>query len=194
MTGEWCYWNEYFSKEKCKLILDEVLKMEPKDSQIGVGGGQMGTDTKIRKSKVRFIEDTNPDFQWLFDDLWKLGMRCNKDFFNFHLTNLSFIQIAEYDESYEGEYKSHQDVFWITDDPRHRKLTCVVQLTDPSEYEGGDFKMSGLNSYPSEQQETEMKKLGSAIVFPSFVYHQANPVTKGTRYSLAAWFEGPKWV
>jgi hypothetical protein len=23
--------------------------------------------------------------------------------------------------------------------------------------------------------------------------HQANPVTKGTRYSLTAWFDGPKW-
>jgi hypothetical protein len=23
--------------------------------------------------------------------------------------------------------------------------------------------------------------------------HKAEPVTRGTRYSLAAWFDGPKW-
>ena len=193
MTGEWCYWNEYLSNDKCKFILDEGLKIEPQESQVGVDG-VIGIDRKIRKSKVRFINDSNTKFEWLFDDIWKLGIRTNKDFFNFHITNLSFIQLAEYDSSYEGEYKSHQDVFWINNDTRHRKLTCVIQLSDPSEYEGGDFKMSNLSSYPSEDDEIKMKKQGSAIILPSFVYHQANPVTKGTRYSLAAWFEGPKWV
>jgi PKHD-type hydroxylase len=34
---------------------------------------------------------------------------------------------------------------------------------------------------------------GTAFFFPSFLEHQATMVTKGTRYSLACWFDGPKW-
>ena len=34
-----------------------------------------------------------------------------------------------------------------------------------------------------------MKK-GDIIVFPSFVHHKVNPVTKGTRYSAVQWWCG----
>ena len=37
----------------------------------------------------------------------------------------------------------------------------------------------------------DFKNAGSVIVFPSFMEHQVTPVTKGTRYSLVAWFVGP---
>lgn len=194
MKGEWCYWNQYFSKEKCELILREGLKIPAKDAGLGVAGMTESTNNEVRRSKTRFIQKTDTQFEWLFDDLWKLAMRCNHDFFNFHVTNLSYIQLAEYDEAYQGEYKMHQDVFWINNDAYHRKLTCVVQLTDPSEYEGGNFEMYGLTNYPDAQQLAEMKNLGSAILIPSFINHAALPVTKGRRYSLAIWFEGPKWV
>jgi PKHD-type hydroxylase len=194
MKGEWCYWNRYFSKEKCELILKDGLKITPKDAALGVSGMSETSDNTVRRSKTRFILKSDTHFEWLFDDLWKLAMRCNHDFFSFHVTNLSYIQLAEYDESYQGEYKMHQDVFWINNDQYHRKLTCVVQLTDPSEYEGGDFQMYGLTNPPAPEQLMEMKNLGSAILIPSFINHAALPVTKGCRYSLAIWFEGPKWV
>jgi len=144
-----------------------------------------------RKSKIRFIQQANhPQFQWLFDELWKIGSQANRDWFNFHITNLSFIQLAEYDESYQGEYKKHHDVFYINNDKYHRKLTCVVQLTNPATYEGGDFEMYDLNEYPNKE---DLRTQGTAIFLPSFITHAALPVTKGTRYSLAVWFEGGKW-
>jgi predicted 2-oxoglutarate/Fe(II)-dependent dioxygenase YbiX len=120
-----------------------------------------------------------------------MGMQANRDWFNFHITNLSFIQLAEYDESYQGEYKKHHDVFWVNNDSYHRKLTCVIQLNDPSTYEGGDFEMYDLNEYPDKK---ELRTQGTAIFLPSFITHAALPVTKGKRYSLAVWYEGPKWV
>ena len=54
-----------------------------------------------------------------------------------------------------------------------------------------DFEMFDLTEYPNAQ---EVRAQGSTIFLPSFVPHQAHPVTKGKRYSLAVWFEGPKWV
>ena len=192
MKGEWCYFRNYFTPEQCAKILSDGLELPAQDAKLGVAGMSEYSNDEYRKSKIRFIQQANhPQFQWLFDELWKMGMQANRDWFNFHITNLSFVQLAEYDESYSGEYKKHHDVFWINNDNYHRKLTCVIQLTDPATYEGGDFEMYDLNEYPNKQ---EMRTQGTAIFLPSFINHAALPVTKGTRYSLAVWFEGPKFV
>jgi len=190
MKGEWCYFKNYFTKETCDKILEIGLKIKPKESEIGVEGNNLGTDTKIRRSKVRFIQSDNIEFQGLFDEVWKIGTTANRDWFNFHITNLSFMQLAEYDESYQGEYKKHHDVFWINNNKYHRKMSCVIQLSDPASYEGGDLELYDISDYPNK---AEIKERGSVIFFPSFVTHAALPVTKGTRYSLTAWFEGNKW-
>ncbi len=192
MRGEWCYFKSHFTPEQCSKILEDGLKLPAQDAKLGVAGMSEHDPGDYRKSKIRFIQQANhPQFQWLFDELWLMGMQANRDWFNFHITNLSFIQLAEYDESYSGEYKKHHDVFWVNNDNYHRKLTCVIQLTDPSTYEGGDFEMYELNEYPNKD---ELRTQGTAIFLPSFINHAALPVTKGTRYSLAVWFEGPKWV
>jgi PKHD-type hydroxylase len=191
MRGEWCYFNNYFDRETCQKILDLGLQLPAEDAKLGVAGMSDYSNDNYRKSKIRFIQSNNPDFTWLFDELWKMGMQANRDWFNFHITNLSYIQLAEYDESYSGEYKKHHDVFWVNNDNYHRKLTCVIQLTDPSEYEGGDFEMYDLNQYPDKET---IRQQGTAIFLPSFIPHAALPVTRGKRYSLAIWFEGPKWV
>lgn len=72
----------------------------------------------------------------------------------------------------------------------HRKLSCVIQLSDPATYEGGDLTFEHVAQYPNAE---EMRQQGTAIFFPSFVRHAALPVTSGKRYSIAAWFDGPKW-
>jgi predicted 2-oxoglutarate/Fe(II)-dependent dioxygenase YbiX len=41
--------------------------------------------------------------------------------------------------------------------------------------------------------DPDVKEQGTFAFFPSMMRHRANPVTRGTRYSIAAWFEGPKW-
>jgi PKHD-type hydroxylase len=191
MNGEWCYFRSYFTPGVCKYILDLGLKLPAQDATLGVAGENQ--DNSYRRSKIRFIQKDNPDFQFLFDELWKMARLANNDWFNFHLSDITYLQLAEYDSSYIGEYKKHHDVFWMNNDPKlHRKLTCVLQLTDPSEYEGGDFELYDLTSgqYPNKQ---EIKEQGTAVFIPSFITHAALPVTKGTRYSIAAWFDGPKW-
>ena len=35
------------------------------------------------------------------------------------------------------------------------------------------------------------REQGSIIIFPSFVYHQVTPVTRGLRQSLVGWIAGP---
>ena len=74
-------------------------------------------------------------------------------------------------------------------------MTC--QLTDGSEYEGGELEFDYRDYEPHTRKEDKhLKKCkeilpkGSIIVFPSFVWHRVKPVTKGIRYSLVAWHLG----
>jgi PKHD-type hydroxylase len=189
MKGEWCYFRGHFTPEQCNKILEDGLKLNSRKANLGVSG-ENSNDT-IRRSDVRFLLKSDPTFDWLYDDVWKMAVSANNDWFNFHLSKVDYIQLAEYSDTIQGEYKRHHDVFWMNDDPfYHRKLTCVIQLTDPSTYEGGDLELFELNEYPNSQ---DMRTQGTAIFFPSFIPHAALPVTKGTRHSLAIWFDGPKW-
>jgi hypothetical protein len=63
-------------------------------------------------------------------------------------------------------------------------MTC--QLTDGSEYTGGELEFDFRNYDPHMREEAkhlkqakEILPKGSIIVFPSFVWHRVKPVTKG---------------
>jgi PKHD-type hydroxylase len=199
MKGEWCYWNYAFTVEECNQIIELCKNLPEQLATIGINSQipqdlQKLTDA-YRKSIVRWIDNTtNPEFDWVYDKIWNVTNRTNRDWFHFNITTLPPMQFTEYDENYKGEYKMHQDVFWLTNTNRHRKLSTIIQLTDESSYVGGDLKFHQLTgSLPTEQDYANMRKIGTAITFPSFINHQLEPVTKGTRYSLVAWFEGPKF-
>lgn len=189
MNGEWCYYKSHFTSEECNLILQDSSILHTQDAKLGVDGSSDYQD--YRKSKTKFIKKQDQQFQWLFDRMWKLAIESNDIWFNFHISKMDYIQLAEYDSAYKGEYKKHHDVFWMNNDPiYHRKLTAIIQLTDPTSYDGGNFEMCNVSEHPNSD---EVRAQGTVFFFPSFLEHQATPVTSGVRYSLACWFDGPKW-
>lgn len=189
MNGEWAYYRSHFTPEECQKILNDSASVPSQKANMGVDG-RIGDD--YRRSEIKFLLKTNSDYNWLYDKIWKMLIEVNPQWFNFHVTKVDYIQLAEYSEKDNGEYKRHHDVFWMNGDPNfHRKLTCVIQLTDPSTYEGGELELYNLSQNSPNAEDLRMQ--GTAIFFPSFIEHAALPVTKGTRHSLAVWFDGPKW-
>ena len=67
-----------------------------------------------------------------------------------------------------------------------RKLSLVVQLSDPFEYEGGNLQIK-----TGQEEQNVRKQRGLIVAFPSYVLHQVTPVTTGSRQSLVAWVSGP---
>ena len=65
----------------------------------------------------------------------------------------------------------------------------ALLLNDPSEFEGGKFK---IKTNSDSEQELELKK-GRAWFFPSWTLHKVTPVTKGVRKSLVVWVGGPSF-
>jgi PKHD-type hydroxylase len=70
-----------------------------------------------------------------------------------------------------------------------RKLSMAMLLSDPSEFEGGEFQVKTTSD---DVQTLEVKK-GRAWFFPSYMLHRVTPVTKGVRRSLVLWVGGPQF-
>jgi predicted 2-oxoglutarate/Fe(II)-dependent dioxygenase YbiX len=67
-----------------------------------------------------------------------------------------------------------------------RKLSFIVQLSDPKDYEGGDIEF--LNSKTDKEA---LRQQGKLIIFPAFLSHKITKVTKGVRHAIVGWVHGP---
>jgi PKHD-type hydroxylase len=163
-----------FTPEECKALVDANFPLNP-------GLTEDGQTTAKRKSGIYWIPKTE---KWsnLYNKIVSLVAQANKDFFNFEISSLTEnLQYTEYDETVQGHYDWHFD---IGEGPLNcnRKLSVSIQLTDPSEYEGGqlEFAMGKVGE----------KEQGTMVIFPSYLQHRVTPVTKGTRRSLVTWITG----
>ena len=184
MQAEWVIWRDAFSPDECKSILDRGVDLPEVQANQGENGEN--PDRSYRRSKLRWMYENV--YQDLFDKMWKMTNRVNEEYFGFHIDTLRFMQLTEYHESYKGEYKKHHDVFWMNRSNKHRKISVVLQLTDPTTYDGGELILECQKEAPADYCGQ-----GTVIWFPSFTPHWVNPVTKGMRNSVVCWFEGPRW-
>ena len=71
----------------------------------------------------------------------------------------------------------------------------TLQLTEPSEYEGGDLQFKYFNKKTIQISTPKIaKELGSIIIFPSFIWHQVTPIIKGERQALVNWSLGRPFI
>ena len=138
--------------------------------------------TEVRSSRVRWVPD-----QWVRDLLWEYVKTANINAFGVNVENYSQIQFTEYHATEGGHYDWHHDINWNGQTNSDRKLSITVQLSDPEEYEGGEFQFDEVST------NADFKSKGTGLVFPSYLRHRVLPITSGTRKSLVAWFFGPRW-
>ena len=169
-----------FNKELGDFFCDDVVRLgrETTKKRASVGHSHV-PNTKIRKSYVCFLSD-----YWI------------KEWFNnyFHIANKNAgwnFQFHEYESFQFTEYKKNNFYKWHHDsfinDKLIRKLSGIIMLSDPKDYEGGELEIK-----TSENTTNKIGKLprGTLVIFPSFLHHRVKPVTSGTRYSLVLWARG----
>jgi PKHD-type hydroxylase len=174
------------SKEFCDLICNAAKSYPEKDAV--VGGGIV--DKKIRSSYIHWIpEYKHPEISTVID--WYLKS-VNRDRLGFDVSyGAGNYQYTEYHASENGHYGWHIDCMYNNDAISDRKVSLCVHLSDPSEYEGGEFCMDTCAT--PKFNPSDFKKQGSVIVFPSYIKHCVTPVTKGVRKSLVVWYNGPRF-
>ena len=165
----------------CERLIEHVQSHPLKDA-----GLVKGTSApQIRRADIAWLEDL-PQAAWAMDQMIAHSARANRDHVGFDLSEFGeSAQIARYGAEREAHFDWHSDVGagqWAS----RRKLTIVVQLSDPNDYAGGALELRtghAVTAAPSAR--------GMATIFPAFVLHRVTPVTEGQRWSLTLWAYGP---
>ena len=177
-------WTNAFSEEELPQLEKYCDSLELTNSV--VGDNQTPTD-ETRISKVSWI-NYNSDSSFLYDRLASVARNLNGQFFKFNIHGFSEdIQYTVYDSSVNGHYTWHLDSGNTNFAPR--KLSMVLQLSSPENYEGGDLEI-----FTCKEPEKVKKERGLISMFPSFRLHRVTPVTAGVRKSLVVWICGPSFV
>lgn len=180
-THNWAYWDDAFTPTDCQRIKNiAALKMKEKAHVSGDSLTPSRLDTSVRNNSITWLDEKD-NIDFVYQRLTDVVNSLNDRFFKFHLYGFcESLQFTEYNAPGEF-YKTHIDK---TFNATIRKLSLVVQLTDPAEYEGCDLILRTGGA------EKMTRKQGSVVVFPSYVLHEVTPITQGTRHSLVAWLGG----
>lgn len=144
--------------------------------------GQVASD--LRRADLAWVDDL-PDAGWIMDRMVPVVADANR-VFGFAVDDFAeSAQIARYSADGRGHFDWHSDIGAGALAAR-RKLTIVVQLSDPADYSGGQLELQ-----PSSAAQRAAADQGTATIFPSFVLHRVTPVTQGVRWSLTLWAHGP---
>jgi PKHD-type hydroxylase len=178
---EYAYWENGFSEDEVSRIRQYGDSLMWEKASIGAGA----MNEQLRKTQVSWISQ-NADTTWIYDKLGFIARQLNSQFFGFDL--FGFHEDLQY-TVYDGagtRYGWHRDKGATTQSPR--KLSLVLQLSNPDEYDGGDLQL-----FLEEDPLTARKEKGIVYAFPSYVMHQVTPVTRGVRRSLVVWLVGPRF-
>jgi PKHD-type hydroxylase len=175
----WAYQEEVFTPDECKQIVTLGNTLDKIVAEVDALAPKK--DVVVRKGKIAWLP-INANSQWIYERLTSATMSLNTQFFNFDLFGFSEnLQFTEY-KAPDSHYNFHIDKAYLS---IPRKLSIVVQLTDPKKYEGGELQIS-TQSNPTNVHKSQ----GTLIAFPSYVLHRVTPVTKGKRNSLVGWTTG----
>ena len=170
-----------FSAAECGLIVQTARDNPASDARL-VGDNR---NHNMRRAELVWLDDV-PGTEWIMDRFIDVVRDANRETFGFDLTEFAeSAQVARYGEERMGHFDWHADI----GEGRlaaKRKLTIVVQLSQPQHYEGGLLEVM-----PSAAIHTADQGIGTATLFPSFLLHRVTPVTKGERHSMTLWSHGP---
>ena len=180
LVPDYNYWHfsDAMTPESAKRLIESIEgQIEGEDAAIGAGN--LGLINK----EVRDVKKVNlPSYRGIGATMVGLGMTANHQAWKFDVTHSNQTDYLKYDV--EGHYHAHVDTFMDPNEPECRKLTVLIFLND--DFEGGKlFLQNGHNKiYPPQAA-------GTCLVFPSFMLHGVEPVTKGVRRSVVTWLVGP---
>lgn len=188
------HFNEGLVKDE---LINEIIRIgeaQPQsDEKIGVEGKLVPTK---RISEIHWIERKR-EAAPMIDFFDYMLQQINRHFYGFDCNFIPEYQYTKYragTHGDDGHYGWHIDSFGRNPQKVFdRKISFVLQLSDPSEYEGGELEIHEGFGQPPKLEQERMKTKGTLIAFPSYYLHRVTPVTKGERKSLVCWAEGPQF-
>jgi len=192
---------------------EEVVEIIEKDLSVKfdqqMGDSRLMGDA-LNKDKRNSQNAWIPTQHWLGGFLWHYIQRANRENFLYDLRCIDgeSMQYTRYgpgqfygwhnDAGIAGAYKPQSvgnrqeglaNDFVNENIELVRKLSFVLQLSDPDDYEGGNLQLldEAGRSYFAP------RKRGTVILFDSRTMHRVLPVKSGLRKSIVGWTVGPRW-
>jgi len=195
LTHNYYYFKKAIPLETCKKILKAGRQ---KIIQQATTSNKKVMNIKKRDCKVAWIND-----KWIYDIINPFIHNANKQAgWNFQWDWNESSQFTIYEKGHYYGWHTDQGSNPLKEDSKHingktRKLSLTLQLTDPTDYEGGDFQFKWIQDNKKGLLNIitvdDAKDIGTIIIFPSFIHHQVLPITKGKRESLVNWSVGKEF-
>jgi predicted 2-oxoglutarate/Fe(II)-dependent dioxygenase YbiX/alkylated DNA repair dioxygenase AlkB len=177
---DYTFWHfqDAMTPDACKKLIDSLeAQVQGEEAKIG-----MSTNGLVNKEIRDVKRVTLPFYRGIGATMVGLGMHANYNSWKFDVTHANQTDYLKYDV--DGHYYAHVDTFINPNEPECRKLTVLMFLNE--DFEGGRlFLQNGHKKFYPPQNA------GTCIVFPSFIVHGVEPVTKGIRRSVVTWLVGP---
>jgi PKHD-type hydroxylase len=163
-----------FSKDECDLITKTCLE------DLWLPSRVVGEDSlhKSKRQKLRGEPDGFP-----FDNIKIITKQANDEIYDFRLLGIidqDFPQIFRYESG--DYYNLHLDLSPMA---TTRKISFIVNLSDPSTYEGGNIEFLNTNT-----SDANLNEQGSILIFPSFLPYKITEVTKGHKDIIVGCIHG----
>jgi PKHD-type hydroxylase len=182
--NQFCVAEGAFSENEVDQIIDLEDLQKFHKGGVGNGGGGGKVNKKARDSEVMWIHH-DPNSDWLFQKFSHLTSMINYDHFMYDIEGFENFQYTRYRKGEFYDWHTDSGDVWATFE---RKISATIVLTDPEEYEGGEFQCV-LGGRVDEPLTIKPKK-GDAVFFASWMPHRVLPITKGVRKSLVCWVMG----
>lgn len=176
-----------FTSEECDRIISLTKASYPVSASVGGSNDSSKIVRQIRSADIYDIENNDKN-RWIFEKVAMIVSFVNTVHFDYDILGITHsLQLIHY--SSDMDIKGHYD--WHIDagpgDPVYRKISLTTQLSNSSDYEGCELI---INNHGHEVIGTKEK--GSVHLFPSYMPHKVNSITKGERYALVIWIHGSK--
>jgi len=172
----------------CAALIEYARNFKPQEATV-LTKGKSDVMSNQRAATVRFIPRFDPNMLALYAKFQTWMLQANAAYWGIDYQDFHQVQVACYQPEH-GHHCWHKDCALFGVDMGtawDRKLTLVLQLSDPSDYEGGTLELEHGDLKPDQFAR------GDALIFPAMLKHRVLPVTRGTRYSLSTWAVGPRW-
>jgi|TARA_Y100000310_G_scaffold321874_1_gene380129 PKHD-type hydroxylase len=188
--------NYYFFKKAVPIkTCEKILKAGRKKIAQRASTAGRGLDLSKRNCMVAWIND-----KWIYEIINPFIHTANKQAgWNFECDWNESSQFTIYEKGHYYGWHADQKPEPNKNkdknlDGKIRKLSLTLQLTDKTEYEGGDFQFMWIRDdtkgFLNVITIDDARDIGTVIIFPSFIYHQVLPITKGKRETLVNWSLG----
>ena len=181
--------HNVFSSEECRHII-QIAENIGFERAMTVGDDHGPCVDDIRTNDISHLT-RSPETQFIYERLFQKISHVNNRHFQTAVFALGEITVCRYSSTSQQHYGWHVDQMLVQDtDKFQRKLSTTTLLNDPDQFEGGCLNVA-LADWDADHNPG---RAGDTTVFPAFTTHRVTPVTKGVRYSMVAWFVGPKWI